>query len=140
MNVLARLGFELAYNDVTVQHVNLYITWTPPYLLNDPRISVILLIFTHGHTHTQNHTHMHTHTHTRNIAAKVYNAQLLDCARPEIKKIQNQNCLRIKQSTTSQILIIPPIIDGVHEKYLRQQNCSQIFPRHLIPYTEDDLV
>ena len=29
MNVIARLQFELVYHNVTVQHVNFYVTWTP---------------------------------------------------------------------------------------------------------------
>ena len=32
VSVIARLGFELAYYDIAVQHVNHYATWTLTYI------------------------------------------------------------------------------------------------------------
>ena len=50
------------------------------------------------------------------IAAKVYNALLLNSIKPEIQKIlwKNQNSFSRNQSTTSQILTIHWTIEGVH--------------------------
>ena len=54
------------------------------------------------------------------IAAKVYNIQLLNSIWPEIKKIlrKNLNTFQRKQFTTSQILTICQIIEGVWAKNL----------------------
>ena len=55
------------------------------------------------------------------IAAKVYNTVLLNCIKPEIKKIlrKDQNGSRRNRSTTSHLLAIRPIIERVHAKYLK---------------------
>ena len=52
------------------------------------------------------------------IVAKIYNALLLNSIEPKIEKIprKNQNGFRRKQSTTSQILTIRWILEGVHTK------------------------
>jgi len=54
------------------------------------------------------------------IAAKIYNALLLNRIQPEIEKIlrKNQNGFRRNRSTTSQILTIRRIIEGVRAKNL----------------------
>ena len=53
------------------------------------------------------------------IAAKIYNALLLNCIKPEIDKIlrKNQNGFRRNRSASLQILIIRRIL-GVHAKNL----------------------
>ena len=55
------------------------------------------------------------------IAAKIYNAQLRNCIEPKIDKIlrKNQNGFRINRSTTSQILTICKILEGVRAKNLQ---------------------
>ena len=52
------------------------------------------------------------------IAAKIYNALLRNCIEPKIEKIltKNQNGFRSNQSTTSQILTISRILEGVPAK------------------------
>ena len=57
------------------------------------------------------------------IMAKIYNALLHNCIEPKIEKIlrKNQNGFLRNQSTTSQILTICRILEGVHEKNLTQQ-------------------
>ena len=54
------------------------------------------------------------------IAAKIYNAMLLNRIRPQIDPIlrKNQNGFRTNRSTTGQILTIRRIIEGVKEKNL----------------------
>ena len=53
-------------------------------------------------------------------AAKIYNALLLNCIKPEIEKIlrKNQNGFRRNRSTISQILTIRRILEGVRAKDL----------------------
>ena len=57
------------------------------------------------------------------IAAKIYNALLRNCIEPKIDNIlrKNQNGFQRNRSTTSQILTIRQILEGVRSKYLRQQ-------------------
>ena len=52
--------------------------------------------------------------------AKIYNALLLNRIEPEIEKIlrKNQNCFRRNRSSTSQILTIRRILEGVRAKKL----------------------
>ena len=52
---------------------------------------------------------------------KIYNALLLNRSEHEIEKIlkKNQNGFRRNRSTTSQILIIHQILDGVRAKILK---------------------
>ena len=52
--------------------------------------------------------------------AKIYNALLLNCFEPIFEKIlwKNQNIFQRNQSTTSQILTIWQILEGVHAKNL----------------------
>ena len=54
------------------------------------------------------------------IAAKIYNALLCNCIEPKIEKIfrKNQNGFQRNRSTTSQILTIRQIPDGVRAKNL----------------------
>ena len=54
------------------------------------------------------------------IAAKIYNALLCNCIKPKIEKIlrKNQNGFRRNRSTTSQILTIRRILEGVRAKNL----------------------
>ena len=55
------------------------------------------------------------------IAAKIYNALLRNCIEPKIDNIlrKNQNSLRRNRSTTSQILTIRRILEGVRAKNLQ---------------------
>ena len=55
------------------------------------------------------------------IAAKIYNALQLNCIEPEIEKIlwKNQNGFQRNWSTTSQILTIRQILEGVCAKNLQ---------------------
>ena len=55
------------------------------------------------------------------IAAKIYNAQLRNCIEPKIDNIlrKNQNGFRRNRSTTSQILTIRRIVEGVRAKNLQ---------------------
>ena len=55
------------------------------------------------------------------MAVKNYNALLLNHIEPEIEKIlrKNQNGFQRNQSTTSQILTIHQILEGVHAKNLK---------------------
>ena len=54
------------------------------------------------------------------IAAKIYNALLRNSKEPKIENIlrRNQNGFRRNRCTTSQILIIRQILEGVHAKNL----------------------
>ena len=56
------------------------------------------------------------------IAAKIYNALPLNRIEPEIEKVQrkNQSGYQRNRSTTSQILTIHRILEGVRAKTLRQ--------------------
>ena len=58
-------------------------------------------------------------THT-SIAAKIYNAKLRNCIEPKIDNIlrKNQNGFRRNRSTTSQILTICRILEGILAKNL----------------------
>ena len=72
------------------------------------------------------------------IAAKIYNALLRNRIESQIDNIlrKNQNGSRKNRSTTSQILTIRRILEGVRAKtYRRQYNLSTL-PRPLIPFTE----
>ena len=55
------------------------------------------------------------------IAAKIYNALLRNCIEPKIENIlrKNQNGFRRNRSTTSQILTIRRILEGVRAKNLQ---------------------
>ena len=55
------------------------------------------------------------------IAAKIYNALLRNCIEPKIENIlwKNQNSFRRNRSTTSQLLTIPRILEGVRAKNLQ---------------------
>ena len=55
------------------------------------------------------------------IAAKIYNAQLHNCIEPKFEKIlrENQNGFQRNRSTTSQILTISQILEGVCAKNLK---------------------
>ena len=55
------------------------------------------------------------------IAAKIYNVLLRNCTEPKIKNIlkKNQNGFRRSRSTTSQILSIRRILEGVRAKNLQ---------------------
>ena len=55
------------------------------------------------------------------IAAKIYNAQLQNCIEPKIDNIlrKNQNGFRRNRSTTSQILTIRRVLEGVRVKNLQ---------------------
>ena len=57
----------------------------------------------------------------RSIAAKIYNALLRNCTEPQIDNIlrKNQNGFRRNRSTTSQILTIRRILEGVRAKKLQ---------------------
>ena len=72
------------------------------------------------------------------IAAKIYNAQLQNCIEPKIdnslKKIQNG--FRRNRSTTSQILTIHRILEGVQAKTCKRHYYLLTLPRPLIPFTE----
>ena len=71
-----------------------------------------------------------------NIAAKIYNALLLNCIQPEIEKIlrKNQNCFR-RNWSTSQILTICWIL-GVCMENLGWHSDLYVSPRCFISYTE----
>ena len=72
------------------------------------------------------------------IAAKIYNALLRNRIEPKIEKIlrKNQNGFRRNTPTTSQILTIRRILEGVGPKPLRQQYYLLTSPRPLTLYTE----
>ena len=72
------------------------------------------------------------------IAAKIYNVPLRNRMKPKIDSIlwKNQNGVRRNRSTTSQILIIHRILEGVWAKTYRRQYCRSTLPRPLIPFTE----
>ena len=67
------------------------------------------------------------------IAAKIYNALLRNCIVPQIDKIQrkNQNGFRRNRSTTSQILTIRRILEGVRAKTFKRHYYLSILPRQV---------
>ena len=69
------------------------------------------------------------------IAAKIYNALLRNRIEPKIDNIlrKNQNGFRRNRSTTSQILTIRRILEGVRAKNLQ---ATLLFVDFSIPYTE----
>ena len=72
------------------------------------------------------------------IAAKIYNALLCNHIEPKIGNIlrKNQNGFQRNRSTTSQILTIHQILEGVPAKTLEAQYYLLTSPRPLTPYTE----
>ena len=118
-------------------------------LLKDPRIHThthIIYIYIYSLSRSNKTVqfsgifeHTHTHTHTRmykgdlglaknyrgitltSIAAKIYNALLRNRIEPKIENIprKNQNGFRRNRSTTSQILTIRRILEGVRAKNLQ---------------------
>ena len=72
-------------------------------------------------------------------AAKIYNALLRNCIEPKIDNIlrKNQNGFRRNRSTTSQILAICRILEGVRAKIYRQQYHLPTLPRPLTLLTEE---
>ena len=73
------------------------------------------------------------------IAAKIYNALLRNRIEPEIDNIfrKNQNGFRRNRSTTSQILTIRRILEGVRAKNLQATLIFVDFTRLSIPFTEE---
>ena len=74
----------------------------------------------------------------KSIAVKIYSALLRNCREPKIEKMlkKNQNAFRRNRSTTSQILTIRRILEGVRAKTYRQQYYLSTSPRPLTPYIE----
>ena len=72
------------------------------------------------------------------IAAEIYNALLLNRIEPKFDNIlrKNQNAFRRNRSTTSQILTIHRILEGVREKTYRRRYYLSTLLRALIPFTE----
>ena len=73
------------------------------------------------------------------IAAKIYNALLRNRIEPKIDNIlrKNQNGFRRNRSTTSQILTIRRILEGVRaKKTFRRHYYLSTLPRPSTPYTE----
>ena len=72
------------------------------------------------------------------IAAKIYNALLRNRIERKIDNIlkKNQNGFRRNRSTTSQILTIRRILEGVRAKRLQAAILFVNFTKALIPYTE----
>ena len=72
------------------------------------------------------------------IAAKICNALLRNRIEPQIDNIlrKNQNGFRRNRSTTSQILTIPRILEGVRPKSYKRQYYLSTLPKPLIPFTE----
>ena len=72
------------------------------------------------------------------IAAKIYNALLRNRIEPRIDNIlrKNQNGFRRNRSTTSQILTIRRILEGVRAKPYRRHYYLSTLLRPSIPYTE----
>ena len=73
------------------------------------------------------------------IAAKIYNALLRNRIEPKIDNIlrKNQNGFRRNRSTTSQILTIRRILEGVRAKNLQTTLIFLTLPRLSIPFTEE---
>ena len=74
----------------------------------------------------------------RSIAAKIYNGLLRNRIEPKIDNIfgKNQNGFQIKRSTTSQILTIRRILEGIRSKPYSQQYYLLTLLRPLTPFTE----
>ena len=80
------------------------------------------------------------------IAAKIYNALFCNCVEPKIKKIlmTNQDSYRRNRSTTSQILTIRRIVEGVRAKDLEASNETHFFtsstcrPLHMDQQKQND--
>ena len=73
------------------------------------------------------------------IVAKIYNALLHNCIEPKIKKIlrKTQNSFQRNRSTTSQILTIHQILEGIRTKNLEATILFVDFSKaFLTPYTE----
>ena len=72
------------------------------------------------------------------IAAKIYNSLLRNRIEPKIVNIlmKSQNGFRGNRSTTSQILTIRRILEGVRAKTYRRHYYLSTLPRPSIPYTE----
>ena len=72
------------------------------------------------------------------IPAKIYNAQTWNCIEPKIDNIlrKNQNGFRRNRSTTTQILTIRRILEGVRAKNLQATILFVDFTKVLIPFTE----
>ena len=72
-------------------------------------------------------------------AAKIYNALLRNCIESKIDNIlrKNQNSFRRNRSTTSQILTIRRILEGVRAKNLQATLILSTLPRPSIPFTEE---
>ena len=73
------------------------------------------------------------------IAAKIYNALLRKCIEPKIDNMlrKNQNGFRRNRSTTSQILTIRRILEGVRQKTYKRHYYLSTLPRPSIPFTEE---
>ena len=73
------------------------------------------------------------------IAAKLYSALLRNRIEPKIENVlrKNQNGFRRNRSTTSQILTIRRILEGVREKTYRKQYYLSTSPRPLTLFTEE---
>ena len=73
------------------------------------------------------------------IAAKIYNALLRNRIEPKIDNIlrKNQNGFRRNRSTTSQILTIRRILEGVRAKNLQATLIFVDLPRLSTPFTEE---
>ena len=72
------------------------------------------------------------------IAAQIYNVRLRNRIELKIDNIRrkNQNGSRRNRSTTSQILTIRRILEGVRAKTYRRHYYLSILPRPSIPFTE----
>ena len=73
------------------------------------------------------------------IATKIYNLLLCNHIEPKIENTlrKNQDSFRRNRSTTSQILTIHQILEGVHAKNLEATYHLSISPRPLTPNTEE---
>ena len=103
-----RPGNSMTYCSNLVMYKNTIDSWTKVCILPFPKKSDLgIAKNSHGITLTS-------------IAAKIYNALLRNCIEPKIEKIlrKNQNGFRRNRSTTSQILTIRRILEGVRAKNL----------------------
>ena len=73
------------------------------------------------------------------IAAKIYNALLRNRIEPKIDNIlrKNQNGFRRNRSTTSQILTIRRILEGVRQRTYKRHKYLSTLPRLSTPFTEE---
>ena len=73
------------------------------------------------------------------IVAKIYNALFYNCIEPKIENIhrKNQNDFRRNRSTTSQILTICRILEGIRAKNQEQQCYLSTLPRPLTPFSAE---